>query len=299
MTQIDSKCRIGSWKWMVLLVVCWILLVFGYGLACGQDKNIIYGAPTRGDITMIFGDTTIMGDCYTLHNNPITKFADWVAYRLDSASVTGDAELKRKWKTDPRLPDGKTLSPSDYKGANAALNVDRGHQAPLASFKGRDCWGTTNFLSNITPQKAPLNQGPWKNLEGKVRQLAKKYTVYVITGPLYEREMELLPNAALPHKVPSGYWKIIVVLELKRTSRTTPLDLDLEILSIDIEASPIIVAFIMDQNTERRAKVIDHLVTVDDVENATCFNFLWELPDDIEDLLEADRGEQWAKEHFE
>ena len=70
-------------------------------------------------------------------------------------------------------------------------------------------------MSNITPQKSALNQGPWKNLEGMIRGLVReKYgTVWVMTGPLYERNMRELPQADEPHKVPSGYWKIVVVNE--------------------------------------------------------------------------------------
>ena len=49
-------------------------------------------------------------------------------------------------------------------------------------------------------------------LEGAVRDLAKMPSteaVYVVTGPLYERDMPPLPEADESHRIPSGYWKIV------------------------------------------------------------------------------------------
>ncbi|MEQ8334845.1 DNA/RNA non-specific endonuclease [Nisaea sp.] len=149
---------------------------------------------------------------HTLSNNAATKFADWVAYEIVAADI--GRSQRRVWRPDPLLPPEETLEPADYKGAHAALKTDRGHQAPLASFTGAPDWETTNYLSNITPQKSALNQGPWKNLEEAVRALAKSGAgaVHVLTGPLYERDMPSLPEADEPHRVPSGYWKIVSLL---------------------------------------------------------------------------------------
>lgn len=149
---------------------------------------------------------------HTLSSNAATKFADWVAYDVVPADI--GRSQRRVWRPDPLLPEGETLEPADFKGAHKALKTDRGHQAPLASFTGAPGWEATNYLSNITPQKSALNQGPWKKLEGAVRALAKSGAgaVHVITGPLYERDMPPLPEADEPHRLPSGYWKIISLL---------------------------------------------------------------------------------------
>ena len=75
--------------------------------------------------------------------------------------------------------------PSDYTDTNAELGTERGHQAPLASFTGTAHWKDTNYLSNITPQKAALNGGAWGLLEQRVRNLAQDPSVtavYVMTG---------------------------------------------------------------------------------------------------------------------
>ena len=256
-------------------ILC-VLILFTLHTACYADlqeihcKHFIYGYPLGTPAT----NDMIIRDIYALSSNDQTKFADWVCYRLDRETVEGEANTKRKWKADPWLEDEETLEPPDYKGANAALKTDRGHQAPLASFKGTKNWHETNYLSNITPQKANLNQGAWKNLEDSVRDLVKKgREVWVMTGPLYEENETSMPKADEPHKVPSGYWKIVVTKnpEIK------------------------IAAFVMDQDTPRNSKVISHIVTVDDVEQKSGLDFLWELPDDKENNLESQDCKAWAE----
>lgn len=69
--------------------------------------------------------------------------ADWVAYRItpDSIGQSGD----RIWATDPSLEDQERLTPGDYRGAPRTLRIDRGHQAPLASFAGTPFAALTNI----------------------------------------------------------------------------------------------------------------------------------------------------------
>lgn len=154
----------------------------------------------------------VIRQIYLLSANNETKLADWVAYRVTRETV--GSESTRNWRRDPWLAPHETLSPGDYEGAHAALGTDRGHQAPLAALAGTADWAETNYLSNITPQAAELNRGAWLRLETAVRNLAREEgveAVYVVTGPLFERPMPPLPNAAREHRVPSGYWKLVAL----------------------------------------------------------------------------------------
>ncbi len=193
-----------------------------------------------------------------------------MCYYLTEHETRGTLDLDRKWRNDPWLDPNETLEgmPSnqdDYRGAYG-IGYDRGHQAPLASFKGSRFASQVNFYSNITPQRSAMNQGPWQRLESKVRGLVRKYgAVWVMTGPLYESAMPQLPNCDEPHTVPSGYWKIIIVDD-SGTLRTA--------------------AFIMNQNTPRTANIAHHLVTINTVEQRSGLDFLWELPDNTENAVE-------------
>lgn len=216
-------------------------------------------------------DVTLVRMAYTLNNNATTKFANWVAYRI--TKDTPASGRPRNWQTDPDLPAGSTLDPPDYHGVNAALKTDRGHQANLVSMAGVPDWEALNYLSNITPQKSDLNQGAWDRLEGQERALVRRsdiHAVYVLTGPLYERDMGTLPGTTKVHTIPSGYWKII--------------------FTNDTPALNTFSAFIMDQETPRRANFCTHQVTVDQIEWRSGLKFWPKLPADVQATLKSTIG---------
>jgi endonuclease G len=232
-------------------------------------KHFLYGYPKGVPPT----NDLIIRDIYALSSNDSTKFADWVCYRLDSATISGPSNKERNWEPDPWLEEDETLEPKDYEGAPKALSIDRGHQAPLANFKGTPYAFETNYLSNITPQKSALNQGVWKDLEDKERELTLKYgLVYVLTGPLYEKDIGIMPKADEPHIIPSGYWKIIAI----------PFEKDIKQMD-KVE----IFSFIFDQNTPRKGDLINFLVSVDEVEKRTKLFLFTDLDDKTQNKLEA------------
>ncbi len=225
-----------------------------------------YGAPASNDL--------LIRDLYALSNNDNTKFADWVAYKLTLHEIDGELDLDRNWKTDEWLAGAETLEAADYSGASSEHDYDRGHQAPLGSFKNSIYASQTNHLCNITPQKADLNRGPWVKLENHIRTLVQQFrTAYVMTGPLYEKEMPPLPKANEKHKVPSGYWKVVIVPTSKSTFEHA--------------------AFIMEQESERKDAVISKVVTIDEVEKRSGLDLLWEMKDAEEKAIEADKNASW------
>jgi endonuclease G, mitochondrial len=233
------------------------------------------GSPKTNDL--------IIRDLYALSNNDRTKFADWVAYRLTPYEVFGELDLDREWRNDPWLDDYETLeakpkNQDDYKDAGD-FKFDRGHLAPLASFKGSRNASQANFYSNIVPQKAELNQGPWRILEDKIRKIASETrTVYVMVGTLYERKMpEKLPAADEDYVIPSGFWQVIVI----PTSTN--------------ERNFQVMAFIFDQNTPRNSDLMRHLVSVNEVEKRSKLNLFWALDDDIENQIETEANLKYAE----
>ncbi len=231
-----------------------------------HSKHFLYGYPLG---VPAYSDL-IIRDIYALSANDSTRMADWVAYRLERWMLKGNRRLNRVWRADPWLEEDERLEPEDYRGASRTLRMDRGHLAPLASFPGTRSWQESNYLSNIAPQKADLNQGPWRMLEEAERDLLRYVEpIYVITGPLYERPMPLLPGADEPHRVPSGFWKIILVPQKP------------------LPDSLLAFAFIFDQETGRREHFLDHLVSINEVERRSGLDFLHELPDTLEERIEG------------
>ena len=255
-----------GWRKVGIGSVALIVLVVGMNGAAGELHSYLcpYGCPAGQSQT----NDTVMREIYVLSSNDRTKLADWVAYRVTADSIGSTAA--RRWKADPALAEAETLEPDDYRGANAALKTDRGHQAPLASFTATPWWETTNYLSNITPQRSALNQGPWKELEDAVRGLARDRGdrgVFVMTGPLFERAMAPLPQADEAHLVPSGYWKIVTV---------------------DDEGNPRVAAFAFEQETDRRASYcqVEHVTSVRMIEARTGLDFFHALDAGRQDALE-------------
>ena len=219
--------------------------------AYGPEIHIVHcyrgacptGAPLSNDL--------IIREIYALSSNDETKLADWVAYRVTRETMGSTADLNRRWQTDEFLDEDETLEAGsgardDYQGAHAAHHYDRGHQAPLASFAGTPFWRSTNIYSNITPQSADLNEGPWVALEEAVRDLAwARREIYVLTGPLYEHPMPALDNAGERHSVPSGYWKLVM------------------------DGSGNSAGFIFDQATPRGDDFCDHAAVLVEIEQRT------------------------------
>ncbi len=246
------------------------LIAMGFGLTLpayaqpSPEINCHLGCPIGAPDT----NKLIAREIYALSNNPDTKFADWLAYRVQLSLLTGPSR-RRNWKKDPNLDANETLFPNEYADASVALHVDRGHQAPLGSFKGSDDFAQTNFLSNITPQFTKLNQGAWKKLEDAIRQLARDHItakIFVMTGPLYEWPMAKLPATNKHHEVPSAYWKIVALVEDSATK---------------------VSAFYFYQDTPKRADYCDHAESVDFIERKSGFDFFSAMPDADEDRLES------------
>lgn len=199
-----------SWALRLRLLMATLAIAASPTLAADGELHTfhcLFGCPLGAPAT----NDTVVREIYTLSSNDLTKVADWVAYRVTPASIGRSGE--RAWESDPWLAAEETLTPGAYTGANRALRVDRGHQAPLAAFSGTPFADETNVLSNITPQSSALNQGPWNALEEQERTLAQRMNtaVYVYTGPLFERYMTPLPSGPALHRVPSGYWKVIAL----------------------------------------------------------------------------------------
>lgn len=224
--------------------------------ACAQEMYIVHCLNGACPTGMPASNDLVVREIYALSNNGNTKFADWVAYRVTRETVGTSVSLNREWKNDDLLDPKYTLEgeeqdrrrgEDDYKGAWEKIKTDRGHQAPLAAFAGTHFWRVTNILSNITPQKSNLNQGPWKELETAVRDTAYRLKeLYVVTGPLFdenENQMEL-PGADEDHRIPTGYFKVIVHKKSKKNS-----------------------AFIFDQDVDRSLKYCEGIAPLSEVES--------------------------------
>lgn len=106
------------------------------------------------------------------------------------------------WKKHPYI---STSDNKDYVD-----NVwDRGHLAPAAAFScDRETLKKTFTYLNCALQHEGLNRGPWKELEGFERDLAKLFKVTVLIKVDFAENPERVPGGAA---IPRGFYKTIFI----------------------------------------------------------------------------------------
>ena len=166
-----------------------------------------------------------------------------------------------KFKVDPAVKTG-TATHDDYTNSKH----DRGHLAPCRDMQW-SCETTLEsfFMSNISPQIPLFNQGIWAKLEDLVRNWAIEYdTLYIVTGPVLEKEMIGIIGSKNKISVPKYYYKVI----LNYTSNR-------------IEG----IGFIM-PNEASNSPLQDYAVSIDSVQRFTGINFYNKLPNALEKKVE-------------
>ena len=227
------------------------LFFCGHVLASGEPIHSELCYKGRCPTTRKERNIVLDHNIYVLDMNCRTKFADWVAYVVDRDNINHHTH-KRQWKRDEKLPQDCSVTPKDYDYAYMNYQYEHGHMAPISSFGGTGYWMETNYLSNIEPQKADLNEGPWARLENHVRDLAKSYQyVYVITGPVYDKPMDGLPSKE-DAIVPSAFFKVIIKPNTYNN----------------------IEAYIMPQSAKKHDEYGDYRATVSEIEQATGLNLI-------------------------
>jgi endonuclease G len=194
---------------------------------------------------------------YTLHYVESAEQPDWVAYDLTAADVRGTAERADNFRPDRAVPTG-SATPADYRKSG----YDRGHLAPAADMK----WSVTAmdesfFMSNMSPQTPAFNRGIWSRLESKVRDWAVQYgEIRVITGPVLTEG----PYATIGTNkvtVPKHYYKVLYDPVRKEG-----------------------IGYIL---ANEKADALPEPVSIDFVETRTGIDFLTDLPDTLENKVEA------------
>jgi endonuclease G, mitochondrial len=205
---------------------------------------------------------------YAVSYNRQKAVANWVSWRLVKDSF-GDASRQNDFRPNQNLPSGWTqITPNDYTGSG----FDRGHLCPSADRSSSIEGNSSTFLmTNISPQTHDLNTGPWEKLETYSRSLAKRNsTLYIITGQYGE-------DGKVRNKItiPTNFWKIVVVLP--NNVDVSAISKDTRIIAVDMPN----VSGIGEQNWR------DFKTTVRQIEQKTGYNFLSNVPQNIQDVIET------------
>jgi DNA/RNA endonuclease G (NUC1) len=239
--------------------------------------NAEFGEPTDADAT---DDFIIRSRAqYTLSYSKTRSTPNWVSYEIE-ASHFGPEDRCDCFTFDPALPaDFTHYTTADYTGAGTfhGYGIDRGHLA--RSFDRTSASldnATTFYFSNIIPQAADLNQGPWAVMENDLGNFARfqNKEVYVIAGIAGSKgTVKNEGKITIPAKV----WKVAVIMPRDQGLANIDDYQDLEVVAVIMPNDPGV----------RNIDWTTYKTTVDAVEALSGYDLLALLPDQVEIAVES------------
>jgi endonuclease G len=207
---------------------------------------------------------------FVVSYNPARLGPNWVAWRL-VASDLGDVDRTDFFHSDPLLPAGMPgPTKLDYRNSG----YDRGHLCPSGDRTASVAANEETFvMTNMEPQVHALNVGPWEKLETFERQLAREdRQIFLVAGGLFDAAPTRLAGG---EAVPRASFKVMVVLERGTGAGA-------------VNEATTTFAVIM-PNTEDVARTdwSDYLVSIDEVERQSGYDFLSLVAPGVQRGLEA------------
>ncbi len=228
--------------------------------------NAALGMPSNAS-TSTPDDYLISKPKYVLSYNRSHGIPNWVAWHLSTADL-GPTD-RSQFTPDSTLPKGWTrITPNDYRN----IGYDRGHMCPSADRTATKADNAQTFLmTNIVPQAADNNQGPWADLEDYCRTLARAgnelYIVAGVGGPF-------APIADGKLVVPTSTWKVILVMP-EGADDVTRIDARTRVISV----------LLPNENGIRDRDWKSFRTSVDAIQKATGYTFFANVPDAVRSKL--------------
>jgi len=239
-------------------------------------NNVEFGVPGDGDPS---DDILLARAEFTSSWNPGRGIPNWVSYNLEATHI-GSQDRCDCFTFDPALPSAlPRYTTADYTGAGtfAGYGIDRGHLArSFDRSTGLLDNANTFYFSNIIPQAADNNQGPWAALENFLGDEARfqNKEVYIIAGASGSKGTVKGEGKIT---IPAMTWKVAVLLDRDEGLRNVTSAADLTVIAVAMPNDPGI------RNVPWRT----YETTVDAVEALSGYDLLALLPDAIEIAIES------------
>lgn len=250
---------------LFLLALLFGGLFYAYEFFYARNTMVFAGIPSSKEhFVRIFRNDAYMVGYSDCKSNPL-----WVVYQLTSPKSNAP-HLKRPdhFKSDWR--NFGFITSDDYTHSG----YDRGHMAPnhaIALLYGKEAQRQTFLMTNITPQKPLLNQKIWQSLEEMelYQFTANAKALWVFTGPLFDEKRTYL-NHTSSIEIPDAFYKIYIKVLHNEKIET--------------------LSFLIPQTTKSQEKLEKYIVSIDEIEKQSGFDFLRELEHQLEESLEATKG---------
>lgn len=234
------------------------------------NTNLTMGNPSDAEIDVSQPNNYLLvKEQYTSSYDRDRGIPNWTSWHLDSDSL-GSTRRQNDFRPDETLPDGwYQVTPGDYSGSG----YDRGHMTPSGDRTSSITDNSATFLmTNMIPQASKNNQQTWANLENYCRELVGEGNeLYIVAGGQGTKEYIADGRVAVPEYT----WKVILV-QPEGTDDLSRVTADTRVISVYVPN---------DNNVVSDWR--DYLVSADYVENQTGYDFLADVPDEVENQIEA------------
>ncbi|MBO5550160.1 MAG: DNA/RNA non-specific endonuclease [Prevotella sp.] len=207
----------------------------------------------------------------------------WTCYTLNADNSQGDSGRNNDFKPDEEA--AVSPQPEDYNKSG----YSQGHLCPSAD---RQCTIEQNqqtfFLTNMQPQWQKHNEGLWKNLEDLVRNyVVKANTTQSSCDTLY-----VVKAATITDKVTIGDEQVDGIYAAKCNNKLiVPKYFYMALLHYNKASNSYkaIAFWTLHQDAkDSNKKYGDYAISIDELEKRTGIDFFCNLPDEIEEVVEAE-----------
>ena len=253
---------------VVMPVITLVLCGYGYEVLIARPALLYQGAPqaiTAFNVNTwfrVFRNNGFIVGYSDWRGNPL-----WVEYLLTPV----DENMPHLKRPNHFQTDWRSINRVDHEDYTKS-GYDRGHNAPnhaMSMLYGRYGQADSFLMTNVSPQKAKLNQQVWQRLEEiELEFFAKNFgKVWVITGPIFNENPERLSSSSRV-AIPRAFYKIYVTEET--------------------DSKPAFaLAFIVPQTVTGKEQLSSFITTIDAIEVQTGLDFLADFDDKIEAHLEG------------
>ena len=238
--------------------------IYEYDVEAPAGAVLFAGAPRRTGFPAPTDIVVLDRGEFKIGWSPKLRHPVWCAYHV-AKEAKYPIGKRPNFSRDRNVPTAPT--PAEYEHSG----YDRGHMAPNFAIKtryGDDDQKQTFLMSNIAPQRPALNRGVWRNVEHRIAQLwtARYGEIWVIVGCISSPDSRETVSGT-DVDVPQQFYQVIVAQE-----------------GMDVRA----LAVLFPQDVPYGTYAARHLISIDELEQLTGFDFLPELPEFIQSPLESE-----------
>ena len=215
---------------------------------------------------------------FMLEYSPEHFLPRWVAFRFDARNRALTAN-RRSYDAKPQYPADPDLGSKGLPSDAPFNGFQHGHLCASNDRRNsREANDQTFYMSNMMPQSSNFNGTQWVYFESfvqtKGRSEAFADTLYVVKGGTLDDARQNISVAGHVVPVPRYYW--MALLRVKGSNYSA--------LGFWVEHRD---NYSEIPATEINPMILEHSITIDQLETLTGINFFPNLPDDVERTVEA------------